>query len=61
MRRLRDEGDHLQGVPHQAVHVDLCKKPLWFADFCKTESLQDEVPIVELHGQIRASGKDTCR
>ena len=48
-------------MPHQAVHVDRCEKPLWFVDLCKNESLHDGVPIIELHGRIQASGKDTCR
>ncbi|KAL0041868.1 hypothetical protein WJX79_007212 [Trebouxia sp. C0005] len=50
-----------KGVPHQAVHVDRCEKPSWFVDLCKIEGLPDDVPNIELHGRVRASGKDSCR
>lgn len=52
---------HMQGVQHQVVQIDLCNKPVWFADVGQAEGLRQELPIVELNGQVRAGSYDVCR
>lgn len=51
----------MQGVQHQVVQIDLCNKPAWFADVGEAEGLQQELPMVELRGQVRAGSNDVCR